>query len=398
MASGNPEIAGGAEGAEAVIQALLGPVLVHSPVLFVSDGAIERQHVLAVMSWLSRDIDRNLIERSLAIISKGNQDQSFSRLSLQIAEMISKEQELAEKSAEAARRLQIQIGGEEVFSRLRIIESAFRNYQLLEKAVAYGRAINGINDENSMKMALQTFPLDDPMVSVLMMQAAIGQIANPVRLMCAVMMLSEGQTQKAVSKAGFSPIVDAMFAHAQNQMAPFMEKDNRFADIDLICRSLDRYHRLIRAISNITENDKGCRWAQMVAAIVRRMSELIEPRLGRVDSDIRQALRKPRTGPDVIDAGLLLDALNGLYLLASVREALDALALNSLVTRLWSDVGKVLEVLIDRNLEAFKNFPEDEAAAKRLDTSIKMAKVRFNPEYAGIIIRARDGATRRAAG
>ncbi len=386
------------DGASRVIEALLGSVLVHSPVLFASSGAIESEHALAVWTWLSRDIDNSLTEQALALISSDSRGKPLADFAFHIAELIAQAQIASSASQDAARRFQIQIGGESVFHRLPIIEVAFRSFLLIDKAVAYGRAINGVVDENSLKLALQTFPMDEPVVSALMMHAALGQIANPIRLICSVTDISNGQTQKAVTQAGFSSIINALFAHAQNQMPLFAVKNTRFSDIDLICKALERFHRLIRAVSNITQNDKSCEWSQMSASIVRQMSELIEPRLLKVDSDVRQALRKPRTGPDLVDPSLQLDALNGLYLLASVREALDSLALNSLVNKLWSEVGKALEVLIERNLDAFRNSPDSEIAAKRLDTSIKMAKVRFNPEYAGIIIRARDGATRRAAG
>ncbi|VAW21570.1 hypothetical protein MNBD_ALPHA11-580 [hydrothermal vent metagenome] len=386
------------DGASRVIEALLGPVLVHSPVLFASNGAIESEHALAVWTWLSRDIDNSLTEQALALISSDARGKPLADFAFHIAELIAQAQIASSVSQDASRRFQIQIGGEYVFQRLPIIEVAFRSFLLIDKAVAYGRAINGVVDENSLKLALQTFPMDEPVVSALMMHAALGQIANPIRLICSVTDISNGQTQKAVTQAGFGSIINALFAHAQNQMPLFAAKNTRFSDIDLICKALERFHRLIRAVSNITQNDKSCEWSKMSASIVRQMSELIEPRLLKVDSDVRQALRKPRTGPDLVDPSLQLDALNGLYLLASVREALDSLALNSLVNKLWSEVGKALEVLIERNLDAFRNSPDSEIAAKRLDTSIKMAKVRFNPEYAGIIIRARDGATRRAAG
>ncbi len=388
----------GSGDAGVVISALLGPVLVDSPVLFESGGAIERKHALAVLAWLCRDVDKHLGVEALAIISKPGESGLLSKLALKIADLIAKEQMTAHGNPEAIRRIQIQLGGEPVYERLGVVENALRNYQLVEKAVAYGKAINGVTDENSLKLALQTFPMDNPSVSSLMIHAALGQINNPIRLICAVTDLADGETQRAVTRSGFAALVEGLLAHAQNQIPLFAVQNTSFSDIDLICGSLERYHRLIRAISNITQNDKSCSWAQMVAAIVRRMSELIEPWLLRVDSDVRQSLRKPRAGPDSIDASLQLDALNGLYLLAAVREALDALALNSIVNKLWIDVGKVLEVMIERNLDAFRNFPDNEFVARRLDIGIKMAKIRFNPEYAGIITRARNGASRRATG
>lgn len=380
----------------AIIDALLGPVLVDPPVIFIFDGALERKHAQAIWEWLARDIEPSLVAEANAALSTNAKVQDRIVLATKVARLISTSRSFAKDNLEFSRRIQIQLGGEEVYNRLEHMENIFRNQQLLSKAVAFGQAINGVREQNSLKLALQAFPVDDPKVSSVMMHAAIGQVNEPNRLVTVIIDLSGGHTQNAITKAGYAATIEALIAHAQNQISFFADSYERYIDIDMNCRALDRYHRLIRALSSITENDKKCDWAFKVGLLIRKMSELIEPRLTKVNADVRQSLRKSRIGADSLDADLLLDALNGLYLLSAAREALDTLALNSIVNNLWNEIGSALEILIGRNLEAFREAPQNEIVAQRLDSGIKMAEIRFNPEYATILTRARDGASKRS--
>ena len=52
---------------------------------------------------------------------------------------------------------------------------------------------------------------------------------------------------------------------------------------------------------------------------------------------------------------------------------------------------------MQRNLELFRQNPSDRVIGARLDAAIKMAGLRFNPDYADVLRRARDGAERRVA-
>ena len=93
----------------------------------------------------------------------------------------------------------------------------------------------------------------------------------------------------------------------------------------------------------------------------------------------------------------MLAALNGLYLLMTVRKCRDSLAVNALLDQAWADTGQTVEVLVTRALDMYRGAPADPVARERLDAGIKMAEIRFNPEYADILRRARDGAERRTA-
>jgi hypothetical protein len=126
------------------------------------------------------------------------------------------------------------------------------------------------------------------------------------------------------------------------------------------------------------------------------VSERVEPRLKEVVTDLNQAMRRPREGADRIDNDRLLAAINGVYLLSTVRDCRDSLALNAVFDQAWGQSGQALELHIQRNLELIRQMPGDPMTGARLNAAIKMAEVRFNPEYAETLKRARVAAERRA--
>src|SRR5690606_17015973 len=116
-----------------------------------------------------------------------------------------------------------------------------------------------------------------------------------------------------------------------------------FADVDLACRAVDRFHRLSRAVHGYVELARNSRWSMIIAALTKNVSARVEPRLRDVVLDVNKALRKHREGTDRLDSDQLLTALSGVYLLATVRDARDSLAVNALFEQTWAQVGQALE-------------------------------------------------------
>jgi hypothetical protein len=183
-------------------------------------------------------------------------------------------------------------------------------------------------------------------------------------------------------------------AHAQNQ-GPVLEQMGTFADMDLVCRAVDRFHRLMRAVTGYVELNRGGRWAMIAAALTKSVSERIEPKLRDVGPDLNKALRK-REGVDRVDPDLVLSALNGIYLLATIRDSRDSLAVNALYDQVWSQTGQALEIHIERLLALVRANPFDKVTSDRFDAALKMAEVRFNADYAETLRRAKEAAERRA--
>jgi len=238
-------------------------------------------------------------------------------------------------------------------------------------------------------------PLSDPQMSALLFHAATGQLANPTRLITAVIKLAGSAKEGTITRAGFSPLIDAYLAHAQNQIH-HLQLTGPFADIDLVCRSLDRFHRLVRALTGYIEFERASRATQILTTITKMVSDRVEPRIKEVVTDLNLAMRRPKEAPDRVDNDRILAAVNGIYLLSAVRDCRDSLALNAVFDQAWSQSGQALELHIQRNLELIRQVPNDAMTGQRLDAAIKMAEVRFNADYADTLKRARSAAERRA--
>lgn len=376
--------------------AALAPVLVSSPVFHGFDGAIEVSVATAVWTWIARDIAPGPV----AIIARAMRDGTpprvaFDAVADDLLERIRTALACEADDPEIARRNTLQLGGTESRRRLPYVIMAIRRRDLLDKAVAFGRALGTIPDQAAIAIALRTVTIRNRATRALWMQAMAGAMANPARVMGAVAHLAGGRDEAALSAAGYAPLVDAMLSHTQNQLAALMVQPGLFNDYDRACRAVDRFHRLMRALSQTCEFGRRAHWTTVVTDLTARFSERLERPLRQIPGDVAQALRRPRETADRVDPDRVLAALNGLYLLGTIRKSRDSLAVNAALDQVWADTGQALEALVMRALDAYRQDPSAAVARARLDAGIKMAEIRFNADYADILRRARDGAERR---
>jgi hypothetical protein len=372
---------------------MIDAVIVESPAEFSFIGAVSGDVAAAVWTWLVRDVAPDLID----IEAIDDTELSHNALESLMPELLARARKTlvaAETSVDLNRRLKAALGGDEAFEHLPIVLNALRCRGLLEKAQGFGRAANGMADEATLALALQSMPLNDPPVAALLMQAAVGQVAMPSKLVTAAIRISGGASEVLLTKSGFGPLIEAILAHAQNQIPPLTQMGT-FGDMDLVCRAVDRFHRLLRGIMAYVEITRGGRWAHIAAALTKDVSSRIEPKLRDVGPDVNQALRR-RDGHDRIDSDQVLMALNGMYLLATVRDSRDSLAVNALFDQTWGQIGQALEIHIDRLLQQTRTNPTDQVIAKRFEATLKMAEIRFGQDYADTIRRARDTIERSA--
>jgi len=372
---------------------LIDPILVEEPVDFPFDGSVARGHAAAAWIWFVRDLAEGAINPARL------EDDALAAEMLEplLPQLLAKAGDAlaqADRDDDARRRLRVQLGGDETFERLPTVLGALRGRALIEKAQVFGRALNGLTEEAALATALQSMPRQDKMAAAFLMHAALGQVGNPTRLASAVLKISGSAAEAAVTRAGFAPVIDAMLAHAQNQLH-LLQPSGPFADIDLICRALERFHRLARAITSHVELERNGRWSMVLGRLTRRVSERMEPRLRNILPDLNGAMRRGREGADRLDPDQLLAALNGMYLLATLRDCKDSLALNAVFEQTWVQSGQSLEMHLNRCLDLLRANPGDATVAKRLDVGIKMAEVRFNPDYAETLRRARATAMKR---
>ncbi len=100
-----------------------------------------------------------------------------------------------------------------------------------------------------------------------------------------------------------------------------------------------------------------------------------------------------------LDPADVLQAYNGLYILAATRTARESLAVNAIVDRVWRDVGKSLEAMVDRIFEHFKQSAGgDQFDHAQVDIAIKFCSIRFGAEYAAILRKNKDNIIKRSGG
>lgn len=372
---------------------LIDAVIAPGPAGFDFDGGIAEPHAQAAWTWMVRDVAPDLIDGG----ASDEDPDARQALDLLMPELLQRSRAAlaAITTPEAERRMQIQFGSDDGFRRLPVVLNALKCRSLLDKAQAFGRAANAMTDETALGVALQSMPLNDHAVSALLFQAAMGQVTHPGRLMAAAIRLAGSATEGSLQRAGFAPLIEAILSHAQAQI-PALDQHGAFADIDLTCRAIDRFHRLMRAVTGYVELGRLTRWSTAVAAVTKTVSELVEPKLREVSPNVNLALRR-HSGTDRLDSDQVLAALNGCYVLATIRDCRDSLALNAMFDQTWTQVGQALEMHVQRNLELFRQNPGDRVTGARLDAAIKMAELRFNPDYADVLRRARETAEKRAS-
>ena len=371
---------------------IIDAVVVEAPAGFAFDGALTPEAAVAAWTWMVRDVAPDLID----IETVDDVPNNVAALEALLPELLGRARAAlgkAQENADAMRRLRMQLGTEEAWTKLPTVLNALRGRVLLDKARSFGRAANSMGDEAALAAALQSMPLQEPAVASLLMVAAVGHVAAPARLINAAIRITGANTEAALLRGSFGPLIDACLAHAQDQI-PAMNQSGTFGDMDLVCRAVDRFQRLLRAVTGYVELGRSSRWSVIAATLTKAASERIEPKLRNVAPDMNMALRR-REGTDRIDSDQVLAALNGIYLLAAVRDGRDSLAVNAVFDQVWTQTGQALEIHIERNLEALRRNPADAVSSARLDAALKMAELRFNPDYAETMRRAKEVAERR---
>lgn len=380
-------------------QAVMREVLVDQPVFHAFAGAIESELANAIWTWIARDVAASPVARLGDDLASGTEAaEAFDRAMPELFSTL-KANDAAEKADfDLLGRNTIQMGGQEARQRLPLVITALRRRPLLAQAARFGAAANLMDDDAALAGALQSITITNPVTRALWMQVMVGHMGNPGRALAAVVSMAGGASQSHVTAMGYDGLVEAMLCHGQIQIGRLAGTTSTFSDIDTACRAIERFHRLMRALTYTLDIERRSRWGKIAADLVSRMSERLERPLQMVNGHITQALRRRREGADVMDTAAVLEALNGLYMLVAARRARDSLAVNAVLDKAWGETGQTLEVLLTRALDAYRAAPGEMVARERLDAGIKMAEIRFNTEYAEILRRARDAAGRRAAG
>lgn len=365
----------------------LDPVTVPEPVVFSFEGSFSADHVAAIWTWVMRDLAPRI---AVPVVGESATETIQDTL---IAQMRATEAH-AVGDNDHQRRLIAQLGGDAARERLPTVVAALECRQAIAEALRVGR-LGETMSEPALTAAIRTFTARRPPLAALLGHAMLVGFADPARLVMRVTAIAGDESDTTVMRAGLAPLIEAVLANAQSQLSPLFQ-EGPFADVDLVCRAIERFHQLIRPVTSCMALGSRSRWLTVAGGLTRLMSERIERRLADLIADMNLALR-PREGTDRLDRDRILAALSGCYLLKTARDCRDSLALNRVIDLDWEQIGQVLELHIERNLARLRQEPDDRITAARLEAAIKMSELRFGQDYANVMRRARDRAERRLA-
>ena len=152
---------------------LLDPVTLKERGDFEFDCALAHDDVAATWKWILRDLAADLIDEK----ALDESERSRAAVEALMPDLIGRAQlalDAAAKSPEAGRRLTSQVGGEETRDRLPYVLAAMRCRSLFEKAQGFGRAANGLTDDSSLTLALQSLVASDQNATPFLMFAMVG--------------------------------------------------------------------------------------------------------------------------------------------------------------------------------------------------------------------------------
>lgn len=303
--------------------------------------------------------------------------------------------------AELKRRLSIQMGGDDVFDVVPIILIAFSYIGYIKSGVNLGRELSAHEEPEALSYALEQMQFPSIETKKLWCQSFTSGIARPDFLVAAIAKLSYATTEDAIKKTGFGEFVDALLVNAQQQTEIIENQSGLFRDIDLTCRAIDRFHHIARGLQFHLDLSKSSAWNASLERLVKRGASSLSKKFSDILHDVSKVLRPAPKGVASVrlDPADVLQAYNGLYIMAATRPARESLAVNAVVDRVWKDVGTSLEAMVDRIFEHFKHTTGSDAFdVAQVDIVIKFCSIRFGAEYASILRRNKDNIVRRAGG
>src|SRR5579871_1335089 len=124
---------------------------------FAFDGAIARDHLAAVWTWMLRDLATDLIDRN-AIDDSERSRAALEALMPDLIERAEKAVSEARAHSETGRRLVAQLGGDDVYDRLPVALNALRFRHGFRAAPDLAHKLNSAPDEAGVAVILQAIP------------------------------------------------------------------------------------------------------------------------------------------------------------------------------------------------------------------------------------------------
>lgn len=402
--------------AEAVVSEQVAPEIAKSDIAFerllksvavvltqdkplVLGASLSKKHLLKFWEWVQRDLDAEFVAEMNSALggSAAPTEQEIEAQLNALADIVEPIRENAILDDESRRRLSIQIGGAEVFDSLSTLLLVFRYLAFINSGYLLGHELRSIADVETFSYALEQAHFPSQEVKKLWCLAFVGAIPKAEILANALAQKTPAKNENAIRATGLGEYFDALVIEAQRQIETVEQQTGTFRDVDLICRSIDRFHHICRSLQFNLDLPKTTAWVRHLEDLIKRAAIALNGRFSDVVKDVGKVLRPAQgTNKTHLDPNEVLQAYNGLYILAATRAARESLAVNAVVERAWRDVGQALEVMVDRIFEHYKMVAgTDPFATAQADVAIKFCSIRFGDEYAQVLKRNKQNIEQR---
>jgi len=363
-------------------------------------AAISRHSLQKFWEWAQRDLDQTIISEISETLG-ANKRPSDRTMELSLKKLIDVVQPLfqsAAKDEDFGRRLSIQMGGREVYETIPTILMAFSYVGYIKSGLALGRELSADGSLEAIEYALGQTEFPSLSIKKLWCLSFVGGMAKPELLAEAIAKLGSRKNELILRKAGFGEYLDALLIDSQKRIEIIEEQSGIFRDVDLMCKSIDRFHHLARGMSFQFEMGKNAEWHLQLEALIKRGASALNSRFEDIVPRVNAVLRPAKPGKATqIDPSEVLVAFNCLYILAATRAARESLAVNAIVDKAWKDIGGALEVVVDQVFDHYKLVAgNDQSATVQAEVAIKFCTIRFGAEYAAILKRNKVNIEKRA--
>lgn len=301
-------------------------------------------------------------------------------------------------SSKPLRRLAAQVGSEMALLDLFDVTYIFqREAAFLNLTGQLPRAISPLDLSDAgpvteiVRTAVETHLIDPAFAAIPVIRRS--PVAAPVALMA--LTLANVTDPKLAAASPYARIIDAVLSEVQMWVNRFASDLQDRAERMQALADLRDYHELVRQIEIGIEPSQVATWHRRLGAACKEMSDLIARELEPLSGLIRRALRvDSQSGRFVgsFDELTADDAEFGARLFMETRGALDALALNELVTKQRRPIEQTVEVLTTRLLGELKapGGAEQPDLVKAVDAAIRLSGTVFGEDYAVHLRRSRD--------
>jgi hypothetical protein len=384
-----PEIAKSDIAFERLISAI-SVILTQDKPLIVG-ASLSKKHLMKFWEWVQRDVDRDTVSAINDVLGadKAPSEREIETQLNSLIELVEPIYEAALADNERRRRLSIQLGGPEVFDSLGTCLLVFKYIAFINSGFLLARELRRNAEVETFSYALDQAQFPSQEAKKLWCLAFIRGIPKAELLANALAQKFTTKTENAIRATNLGEYLDALVIEAQKQIETIEQQTGTFRDVDLICRSIDRFHHISRSLQFNLDLPKTTPWVRHLEDLIKRAAIALNGRFNDVVKDVNKVLR-PAQGTDKthLDPNDVLQAYNGLYILTATRAARESLAVNAVVERAWRDVGQGLEVMVDRIFEHYKVVAgTDPFATAQADVAIKFCSIRFGDEYAQVLKR-----------